>query len=243
MSNRQSTSGSSSSTIWIVVAVVVVVGLAGVLAVALTSGQSDGSDNQAITCGEPVDQLLVQGDPTVTGASLSAMPEGGLDAAIGSPVPTVEGQQLCGEPLSIGDDGEPKVVVFLAHWCPHCRAEVPRVAEHFADGGPEGVAVYGVTTGTDATRPNYPPGAWLAEEGWPFPTMADSFESTVAQAFGLTGFPYFVAIDADGNLVSRTSGELTTEQFDELVEAARSGAGGEVDGGPSSDTEGNSDQG
>ena len=31
-----------------------------------------------------------------------------------------------GAPLTIAPTGKPMLVVFLAHWCPHCNAEIPR---------------------------------------------------------------------------------------------------------------------
>ena len=36
----------------------------------------------------------------------------------------------------------------------------------------------------------------------------DSDDSTAARAFGLQSFPYWVAIDADGTVALRVSGEL-----------------------------------
>ena len=41
--------------------------------------------------------------------------------------------------------------------------------------------------------------------------------------YGLSGFPFFVAVDSSGKVVERASGELTTQQFDALLAAARSG--------------------
>ena len=41
-------------------------------------------------------------------------------------------------------------------------------------------------------------------------------------AFGLSAFPYFVAVDGSGKVVARTSGEITTGQFAELAQSALS---------------------
>ena len=82
-----------------------------------------------------------------------------------------------------------------------------------------------LTSPTDASttseRPNYPPSAWLAREGFTIPTLADDAKSSAASAYGLTSFPYFVAMDAKGNVVARVSGELTEAQFDDLVAKAK----------------------
>lgn len=215
--------GSSNAGLWIVIGVVVVIGIA-IVAGVIVSQSGDDGEGSPIAGDTPVADLIVQGEPQVEGAPLSPMPDGGVDPDVGAPVPALVGQAFDATPLAIEPGTEPMVVVFLAHWCPHCQAEVPRITDHVAEvGAPEGVAVYGVATGTDEGQPNFPPGEWLAEEGWPFPTLVDSLDGTAAEAYGLTGFPYFVVIDADGDLVQRTSGELTTDQFDALVEAARTG--------------------
>ena len=67
---------------------------------------------------------------TVTGDALPEFVPGGEDAAAGMEAPTVTGTSLDGENLTF-DPGEtgPAVVVFLAHWCPACNAEVPVLQE------------------------------------------------------------------------------------------------------------------
>ena len=87
-------------------------------------------------------------------------------------------------------DGTPKLVMFFAHWCPHCQAELPRVISWAKAGAiPEGVEVIGVATGTDSARPNYPPSSWLKDIGWTYPTMADSPQSTAASGLWPAGVP------------------------------------------------------
>src|SRR3546814_5978603 len=132
--------------------------------------------------------VTIGGDP---------LPElAGQDAAIGTKAPVVTGQTFDGTTIEITDDGRPKVLVFLAHWCPHCQAEVPVLVDWAAENGmPEEVDVYGVSTSTNETRPNTPTSAWLDQEGWEYPTPADSPESQTATAFGLSGFPFFVRSD------------------------------------------------
>ena len=93
------------------------------------------------------------------------------------------------------------MLVFLAHWCPHCNREVPRLVAWQADGMvPEGLDVIGVSTGSPRARTNYPPSAWLAELDWQWPVLADSTDHQAAAAYGLPGFPYFVIIGADGTV-------------------------------------------
>ena len=77
-----------------------------------------------------------------------------------------------------------------------------------------------MSTGVTDKRPNYPPSLWLEKERWTAKTLADSEAQDAADAFGLTAFPYFVAVDGSGKVVARTSGEITTDQFAELAVTA-----------------------
>jgi thioredoxin-related protein len=72
---------------------------------------------------------------------------------------------------------------------------------------------------------NYPPQTWLEHEHWPTPVMADDDKQTAAQALGLTGFPYFVFVDAQGKVVSRSSGEMPIDQFRATVDKLAAGSG------------------
>lgn len=147
-----------------------------------------------------------------------------VDQAVGMTIPTVTGQDFDGKPITIGPDGTAKVIIFVAHWCPHCQREVPKIAAHLAEQPmPDDVKLLTVSTSVEVGADNYPPEAWLEREKWPAPVLADDARGTAAQAFGLRAFPYFVVVDAQGKVVFRTSGEISTEAFDQLVQAARAG--------------------
>jgi hypothetical protein len=109
------------------------------------------------------------------------------------------------------------VLLFLAHWCPHCQREVPLV-QGWVDGGglPADVELVSVSTAIDPNAPNYPPDDWLQREGWTAPVITDSTGS-VADAYGLSAFPFWVFVNADGTVAGRLTGELTTDQLDQIV--------------------------
>ncbi len=160
----------------------------------------------------------------VEGTPLPQLTDGGADPAIGAPMPTLTGAGLDGQRLTLPAEGRPAIVVFLAHWCPHCQAEVPVIQDWVDSGGlPEDVDLYGVSTGVDPRRPNYPPARWLDEEGWTSPVLVDGNQAA-AQAVGLTAYPFFVVVDADGAVVARGSGDLTADQLSELAALAAGGA-------------------
>jgi thiol-disulfide isomerase/thioredoxin len=160
----------------------------------------------------------------VTGTALPAYAPGGVDPAVGQPAPQVEGSSFDGSPVSIKSDGRPKLLLYIAHWCPHCQREVP-VVQAWLDANklPAGVDLISIATGIDPTLPNYPPDAWLDREGWSPPVIVDGSDRMIATAYGLTAFPYWVAVDADGNVTARLTGELTPDQLDALVASLSEG--------------------
>ena len=150
--------------------------------------------------------------------ALAPLPDAGADPAVGQAMPTLTGTSLDGTPLTVPASGRPTLVLFVAHWCPHCQAEVPVVQDWVDEGRlPEGVDLVTVSTAVDARRGNHPPAEWLASEGWTAPVLADDAQSSGAEAAGLTAFPYFVAVDADGTVAARASGELTSTQLDQIT--------------------------
>lgn len=169
--------------------------------------------------GEPV----ITAPVTVSGDALPPVPDGGADPAVGKPFPILSGVAVTdGAPLTVAANGKPAVVIFVAHWCPHCQKEIPRLAGWLEDNGtPADVALFAVSTAVVEERGNFPPAAWLEREGWSVPTLADDERGSAFTAAGLASFPAFVAIDARGNVVQRSSGELSTDQFAALLQRAR----------------------
>jgi len=176
---------------------------AGELAATGSQGSSPEVDEQAF------------GPVTATGNPLPEHDdEAEDDPAVGQPAPELVGETPAGDPITIDPTEGPMVIVFVAHWCPHCQAEVPRIVE-LADGTDEieGVPFVAVLTGSDPNVDNFPPGAWLEREDWPAPAMVDTEPESgsvpVALAtYGLSGYPFLVAVDAEGAVAARSSGEL-----------------------------------
>ena len=161
--------------------------------------------------------------PTITGASLPAFKDSNGDPAVGQPAPEVAGVDFKGNPVEIAKDGRPKVILFIAHWCPHCQREVPLIQAWVgARGIPAGLDVISVATSIDPSRPNYPPDAWLAREGWTVPVIADPTNS-VATAYGLPAFPYWVFVAPDGTVKARTVGELPIADLQTIIRGLTGG--------------------
>ena len=156
--------------------------------------------------------------PAISGTALPNF-EPDNETAIGQVAPEVVGASFDGSQVSINHDGENyKMIVFLAHWCPHCQTEVPVVRDWLAeyDLG-ENIEIFSVSTAEREDRGNWPPVDWLEGEEWPVPVLEDTLEVDVGRAYGLTAFPYWVFLDKDGGVLLRTNG-LTAEALTEIVD-------------------------
>lgn len=205
--NRSGTSGRAVWTIGVIIGCVVVV--AAIVAITsssdTTSAPGTTSEFSAVT---------------VTGDTLPPLDSDTTDAAIGMTAPVLTGKGFSGNIVTT-TPGTPTLIVLLAHWCPFCQKEVPLLVEWEKSGDmPPGVDVIGIATATDAAKPNYPPSAWLAREEFPvlWPVMVDDQERTAGQAFGVSGYPFFVLLDANGKVVARTSGAVPIDDLATLLQ-------------------------
>ena len=122
---------------------------------------------------------------TITGEALSMfvpnsaidpeIPNDEVDPEIGQPAPLISGFDFQGNSISVDPAvNGPYMIVFLAHWCPHCNVEVPRLLEWKASGDvPIELNVLGVSTAASPTSPDFPPDVWFASRSWTWPVMVD----------------------------------------------------------------------
>ena len=88
------------------------------------AANSDDASSETVDLVAPGEQFApVQ----VVGEALESMPpqipvtEPDNDPAIGEIAPDVTGTSFDGSPVTITADGTPRAIMFVAHWCPHCR--------------------------------------------------------------------------------------------------------------------------
>ena len=200
----------------IIIAGGILVALAIVVVVGINVAQEDQSaaDNE---------ELLLP-DVSVSGSLLPQYNASAEDPAIGLTAPEIVSADFSGLPATIENDGVPKMIVFLAHWCSHCQREVPAVQAWINENGvPAGVDFVSVATSIDEIRSNYPPNSWLAREGWTQRVLVDDTAGSISNAFGLNAFPYYVLVDGSGAVVRRISGGLNPEVMGGMLEALAAG--------------------
>ncbi len=221
--------GGGSAALYAVLAIVAFFGFA-FLAASFLGGEdpvdinSDGFEAAPVTIGEGVlDQMpgsvSISTDPTV-------------DGAIGQVAPPISGTNFSGETVEILNDGKPKAIYFVAHWCPFCQAEVPQLVEMISDGQvPEGLDIYMVSTSVDSGATNYPPSAWLDQTNWPMPIIRDDSSSTALITYGAGGFPYGVFLNSANQVVARSAGvtekDITLQLWNAAVNAEEIAVPGE----------------
>jgi len=215
--------GGNKMMLWIALGVVVLLG--GGIAFFATRGDdaSAGSDTTVSTPGSsfPDSQKV-----TITGEPLTPYASGGTDLAVGLPAPTLSGLNFRDEEINVNPEAGPYMIVFLAHWCAHCNAEVPRLIDWRNSGAvPADLTVIGVATAVAKDGENYPPSSWFSNKGWPWPVLVDESDGEgaaglAAQAFGASGWPYFVIVGSDGLVKVRVSGEVESSELQGIVAAA-----------------------
>jgi len=210
MSNKDRNSTGNKS-VWLIGGIAALIAVAAIVAVASQSGGDD------VVAG--IEEF---GDVLVEGKSLPAFTTGQADQAVGMTAPILTGKGFTGNTI-VTSPGTPTLLVFLAHWCPHCQREVPLLVQWKRDGQvPDGLDVIAITTSSDPASPNFPPSEWLAREEFPalWPVMTDSGEKTAANAMGVSGFPFFVLVDAQGKVALRLSGEIEMAALTEQINKA-----------------------
>ena len=213
----------SNNTKWLIGGVILAIVIAFVIAiVAGGSNDSASSDTTKVPNSDGTVSAGENQPVEVVGDVLEPLLESGDDSTIGLMAPTLNGYAFDGSNISVTPgNGKPYMVVFLAHWCSHCNNEVPRLIEWKESGAvPADLQVIAVSTSVASDRPNYPPSQWVVNKAWPWPVMADSEARDAAQAYGVSGFPFFTIVGADGKVKARASGELGTDRINQIVTAA-----------------------
>lgn len=180
--------GRSSSSTWIAIGAVL-----GVIVLAVmffSGGGEDGGDGFA---------------PSAEG-TVAIDRQAGPMLAPGEPVPGFSAPALDSGTFRWSDHvGEPTVLSVWAPWCPHCQAELPRLAAA-AEAHPD-VRLVTVTTAY-GVQPGPTPPEYLAAEGLSFPVAVDDGAQTLMRGLGVQSFPTTYFVGSDGAVVRATTGEL-----------------------------------
>jgi len=197
----------SSGTFVLIGAFVAMAVVAVVVAMLVSGGDDKTNDDKGVSQTQPI---------SVTG-NLPVLDGDSDDGAGGAATPVITGKTFAGSEVVSPVAGQPTMIAFVAHWCPHCQKEVPLITKWASEGGLKDVQLVAVATATDKNQVNYPPSAWLTREQWPGKVIADDAKGTANTAFGVKGYPTLVFIDAEGKVRARLSGEQPVEALDAAI--------------------------
>ena len=193
------------------------------------SPASDDGPVSTLPTDVPDEYVEALGPVDVCGAALPPLTaeDPADDEALGMTAPTLVGLDFAGNPVRVdaAQDGA-TMVVFVAHWCPHCNAEIP-VLNELRDAGrfPDDLNIVAVSTAPRADATHFPPGQWIEDVDWQWPAMADGVDLSTgsflaADAYGVNSFPFVTVVDGDGKVAARWSGESEGDETIERLEAA-----------------------
>ncbi|WP_324276988.1 TlpA disulfide reductase family protein [Blastococcus brunescens] len=108
--------------------------------------------------------------------------------------------------------GRPTLVNLWATWCGPCREEMPLLQEAYARHG-EQVRFLGVDVQDDPEAARW----FLDEHGIDYPHAVDA-DGELLRQLGIRGLPVTLALDADGRVVDRAVGQLTSAELQRLID-------------------------
>ena len=135
--------------------------------------------------------------------------------AEGTPVPAFSAPGLVGGAVDwSGYEGSPAVLAIWASWCTHCQAELPRLAS-VMESYPT-VKLLSITTYV-GERPGPSPAQFMKDAGLTFPVALDDANHTLANAFGIQGFPTIYFVNSDGAIMRVLDGEVDDATLRTLI--------------------------
>lgn len=184
---------------WLYPVLIVGIVVLAVVVVVVTSGKDDKGGKSGS-----------KDDKTATAAKDPGNPK----ALIGKAAPSLSGPDMTGSgDVSLNDmAGKPTLVVFWAHWCPHCQKELPIIQKLSKQmKGQVNFLTVSTSAQPGSGGEQYStPEKFIETVGMTMPTVTDS-SGKDARAYGLEGFPQIYFLDSSLVVKSAMSGEKPEE--------------------------------
>jgi len=136
---------------------------------------------------------------------------------LGSVAPEIRQQTPSGGTLALSElRGKVVLIDFWASWCRPCRMENPNVKRVYEKYAKRGFEIFGVSLDRDQA-------AWekaIQDDGLPWKHVSDLgfWNNAAAQEYGVSGIPYTVLVDREGNILDKgLRGAELEAKLDELL--------------------------
>ncbi|MBK8026576.1 MAG: TlpA family protein disulfide reductase [Chloroflexi bacterium] len=121
---------------------------------------------------------------------------------------------LTGETVRLSDyRGEVVMLNFCATWCPPCRAEMPAIQQAYQRYHDEGFTVMAINHSEAPAQV----GQFINALSLRFPVVLDQ-QAQLQKAFGISGYPTSIFLDAGGSVYGTHTGMLTEAQLTRYIE-------------------------
>lgn len=122
-------------------------------------------------------------------------------------------KDLNGKELSLSDLKGKKVFLnFWATWCPPCRAEMPEIEKLYQETKNSDLVIVAVDIGEPLSDVK----TFIDNNKYNFKVLLDSDQS-ISEQYGISAIPTSFFIDKEGNIVSKTMGEMNIDQMKEHI--------------------------
>jgi len=106
--------------------------------------------------------------------------------------------------------GRPAVLNFWASWCDPCKQETPLLESAWKQAQAQGKAI--IFLGIDYQETSEKASSFLQAYSVTYPAVLDG-DGSVGSKYFIAGLPQTIFINSNGIVVSRTSGQLTTQSL------------------------------
>lgn len=156
--------------------------------------------------------LILLGLLALLGYGLTLNPREVPSPLIGKPAPAFDLPLMGGEGrYALADlKGRPLLVNFWASWCAGCRIEHPLLMKLAREEGVEIVGMDYKDTDTEGAR-------WLKRHGNPYRTVVADELGAAGLDWGVYGVPETFVLDAQGTIVYKQIGPMTSEAWEQNI--------------------------